>query len=162
MYTNRLLQSVQVALENKTQRSAILAMDEVADYCIKNVNEKLFKDWSQEMIRLMVAYHWAKKTLIVSYDEGNHVNGLFMWYNCNEDDGWDFITNWEEDKEDGDAIFLAFISADSMDIVKENMNRFVSMQPDLLSKKLIAFRLKNGIHTKMNYNNRIFKKILKS
>ena len=35
---NRLLQSVQVALENRTQKDAILAMDEVVDFCIEHEN----------------------------------------------------------------------------------------------------------------------------
>ena len=42
MYTNRLLQSVQVALESKTQKGALIAMDEVVDFCIEHENGKVF------------------------------------------------------------------------------------------------------------------------
>ena len=54
---NILLQSVQVALENRTQKNAILAMDEVVDFCVEHENGKVFDGWDKELIRLMVAYH---------------------------------------------------------------------------------------------------------
>ena len=41
---NRLLQSVQVALESRTQRDALLAMDEIVDFCLEHENGKVFDD----------------------------------------------------------------------------------------------------------------------
>ena len=157
---NRLLQSVQVALENRTQRDALLAMDEVVDFCIEHENGKVFDGWDKELIRLMVAYHWAKKTIIVLYNDDNYIKGVFMWYNCNEDDGWDFITSWEADREDGDSIFLAFLFAEGKDAFKEGTKEFLLRCPEALEKKKICIRRRNGVPTRVQYDNRLFKKIL--
>ena len=157
---NRLLQSVQVALENRTQKDAILAMDEVVDFCIQHENGKVFQDWDKELIRLMVAYHWAKQTLIVHYNEDTSVRGVFMWYNCNEDDGWEFINNWEADREDGDSIFLAFLFAEGKDAFKELTQDFLLRCPEALEKNKISIRYRSGFPKRVNYDNRLFKKIL--
>jgi len=157
---NRLLQSVQVALENGTQKNAILAMDEVVDFCIQHENGKVFQDWDKELIRLMVAYHWAKQTLIVHYNEDTSVRGVFMWYNCNEDDGWEFINNWEADREDGDSIFLAFLFAEGKDAFKKLTQDFVDKCPEVLTKNKIGLRYRSGFPKRVNYDNRLFKKIL--
>ena len=157
---NRLLQSVQVALENRTQKDAILAMDEVVDFCIQHENGKVFQGWDQELIRLMVAYHWAKQTLIVHYNEDTSVRGVFMWYNCNEDDGWEFINNWEADREDGDSIFLAFLFAEGKDAFKKLTQDFVDKCPEVLTKNKIGLRYRSGFPKRVNYDNRLFKKIL--
>jgi hypothetical protein len=157
---NRLLQSVQVALENRTQKDAILAMDEVVDFCIQHENGKVFQDWDQGLIRLMVAYHWAKQTLIVHYNEDTSVRGVFMWYNCNEDDGWEFINNWEADREDGDSIFLAFLFAEGEGALKELTLDFISRCPEVLEKNKIGLRYRNGFPKRVNYDNRLFKKII--
>ena len=50
---NRLLQSVQVALENKTQRDALLAMDEIVDFCIEHENGKVFDGWDTGCIHVV-------------------------------------------------------------------------------------------------------------
>ena len=157
---NRLLQSVQVALENRTQKNAILAMDEVVDFCVEHENGKVFDGWDKELIRLMVAYHWAKQTLIVHYNEDTSIRGVFMWYNCNEDDGWEFINNWEADREDGDSIFMAFLFADGEDAFKDVTRDFLSRCPEVLEKNKIAIRPRGGLPTRINYTNRFFKKIL--
>jgi hypothetical protein len=160
MAYNRLLQSVQIALENKTQKDALLAMDEIVDFCLVHENGKVFDGWDKELIRLMVGYHWAKKTLIVHYNEDQEIKGVFMWYNCNEDDGWEFINDWEADREDGDSIFLAFLFAEGKDAFKEITQDFLSRCPEALEKKKISIRPRNGMPTRVTYDNRIFKKIL--
>ena len=160
MAYNRLLQSVQIALENKTQKGALMAMDEVVDFCLAHENGKVFDGWDKELIRLMVGYHWAKKTLIVHYNEDQEVKGVFMWYNCNEDDGWEFINGWEADREDGDSIFLAFIFAEGKDTLKEITKDFLSRCPEALEKNKISLRYRSGFPKRVNYDNRLFKKIL--
>ena len=157
---NRLLQSVQVALENRTQRDALLAMDEVVDFCIEHENGKVFDGWDKELIRLMVAYHWAKKTIIVHYNNKDNIQGVFMWYNCNADDGWDFINNWEPDRENGDSIFLAFLFAESKDAFKQLTEDFLDRCPEALEKNKIGIRHRSGFPKRVNYDNRLFKKIL--
>lgn len=157
---NILLQSVQVALENRTQKNAILAMDEVVDFCVEHENGKVFDGWDKELIRLMVAYHWAKQTLIVHYNEDASVRSVFMWYNCNKDDGWNFINNWEPDREDGDSIFLAFLFAEGKDSFKDLTKDFINRCPEALTKNKIGLRYRNGFPKRVNYDNRLFKKII--
>jgi len=157
---NRLLQSVQVTLKNRTQRDFLLAMDEIVDFCLEHENGKVFDGWDKELIRLMVAYHWAKKTIIVHYNDEDNIQGVFMWYNCNEDDEWEFINGWEADREDGDSIFLAFLFAKEKDSLKKMTKNFLARCPEVLEKNKISIRQKNGVPTRVNYDNRLFKKIL--
>ena len=157
---NRLLQSVQVALENRTQKDAILAMDEVVDFCIQHENGKVFQDWDKELIRLMVAYHWAKQTLIVHYNEDTSVRGVFMWYNCNEDDNWSLVQNWEAADPDGNAMFLAFLFADSTNVFKRITQNFIIKCPEVMQKKLISIRYRNHQPTRVEYTPKLFNRIL--
>jgi hypothetical protein len=83
-----------------------------------------------------------------------------MWYNCNEDDGWEFINNWEADREDGDSIFLAFLFAEGEGALKELTLDFISRCPEVLEKNKIALRYRNGFPKRVNYDNRLFKKII--
>ena len=83
-----------------------------------------------------------------------------MWYNCNEDDGWDFINNWESDREDGDSIFLAFLFAEGKDAFKELTQDFLERCPEAMEKKKLGIRPRNGMPTRVTYDNRLFKKIL--
>ena len=77
---NPLLQSVQLALQNARQKEAIDFIDEVVEFCVEHENGKVFDGWEEEMIRLMVAYHWAKQTLIVHHNADETIRGVFMWY----------------------------------------------------------------------------------
>ena len=147
---NPLLQSVQVALQNAEQKEAIDFIDKVVDFCIEHENGKVFDGWEEEMIRLMVAYHWAKQT----------IRGVFMWYNCNRDDGWSFINNWEPDREDGDSIFLAFVFSEGKNSFKKLTRDFVDKCPEVLTKNKIGLRYRSGFPKRMNYSNKLFKKII--
>ena len=160
MVLNPLLQSVQIALQNKTQTNAMSMMDEVVRFCEEHENGKVFDGWDEELIRLMVAYHWAKKTLIVHQDELGAIKGVFMWYNCNEDDGWHFINKWHPDREDGDSIFLAFLFARDTPAFKELTLDFLTKCPEALEKKKLGLRYRSGFPKRVTYDNRLFKKIL--
>lgn len=160
MIINPLLQSVQIALQNGTQTNAISAMDEVVQFCEEHENGKVFDGWDKELIRLMIAYHWAKKTLIVHQDEVGAIKGVFMWYNCNEDDGWHFINKWHPDREDGDCIFLAFLFAKNTPAFRDLALDFLSQCPEALEKKKIGLRYRSGFPKRVTYDNRLFKKIL--
>ncbi len=160
MILNPLLQSVQIALQNGTQANALSMMDEVVQFCKDNENGKVFDGWEEELIRLMVAYHWAKKTLIVHQDELGGIKGVFMWYNCNEEDGWHFINKWHPDREDGDSIFLAFLFARDTPAFKELTLDFLNRCPEALEKKKLGLRYRSGFPKRVTYDNRLFKKIL--
>jgi hypothetical protein len=161
MSNNRLLQSVQLALHNRTQEDALLAMDKVLDFCVQHENGRVFDGWDIELVRLMIAYHWAKQTLIVHYNEDSTIRGVFMWYNCNEDDGWEFINNWEADREDGDSVFMAFLFADGEGAFRELTLDFINRCPEVLHKNKIGLRYRSGFPKRVKYDNRLFKKIIK-
>ena len=88
---NPLLQSVQIALQNAEQKEAIAFIDKVVDFCIEKENGKVLDGWPRDLIQLLVAYHMAKDTFIVEQDEDGKILGVFMWYNCDEDDDWFFV-----------------------------------------------------------------------
>ena len=157
---NNLLQSVQLALHNGSQAEAIAFIDKVVDFCIKMENGKVLDGWPRDLIQLLVAYHMAKNTFIVEQNEDGKIVGVFMWYNCNEDDDWFFIQNWTPDQEDGDAIFLAFIFAENNTAFKGITRQFIAMCPEFAEKKLISIRQKKGIPTRVSYSSNLFNKIL--
>ena len=157
---NPLLHSVQLALQNATQKEAIDFIDKVVDFCIEHENGKVFDGWDEEMIRLIVAYHWAKQTLIVHHNADESIKGVFMWYNCNKDDGWNFINNWEPDREDGDSIFMAFLFSEGKDSFKELTKDFINKCPEVLTKNKIGLRYRNHKPTKVEYTPKLFNRIL--
>lgn len=157
---NSLLQSVQLALQNAEQKEAIAFIDKVVDFCIEKENGKVLDGWPRDLIQLLVAYHMAKDTFIVEQDEDGKILGVFMWYNCDEDDDWFFVQNWTPDREDGDAIFLAFIFAENNTAFKGITRQFIAMCPEFAEKKLISIRQKKGIPTRVSYSSNLFNKIL--
>lgn len=159
---NSILNSAVAALESGKQPTFVEFVDKVVDYCVKNENGKVFPDWDAKTLRQLVAYHQAKGTLIVLADESAEISGVFMWYNCDEDDGWSFVYNWDEDKPDGDAIFMAFLFASSTSAWKQMLLKFIEREPDVLSKKLLGVRIRKGVPTKTTYTTNLFTRILKA
>ena len=70
---NPLLQSVQIALQNAEQKEAITFIYKVVDFCIAMENGKVLDGWPRDLIQLLVAYHIAKDTFIVEYDEEGNI-----------------------------------------------------------------------------------------
>ena len=157
--TNPLLQSVQLALQNATQKEALLYINKLVSFCIERENGKVLSEWPKELIQLLIAYHIAKNTIIIE-KEGDKITGLGMWYNCNENAGLSFIDTWEPDT-DGNAIFIGFLNAVDTKTFKRITERFIEVCPDALHKKIIMLRLKRGITTRIETNSRLFNKILK-
>ena len=157
---NSVLNSAVAALNSGEQPHLATYVDRIVDYCVENENGKVFEDWDRETLRQLVAYHQAKGTIIALSDNENNIQGVFMWYNCNEDDGWEFINNWEADREDGDSIFLAFIFAEGDDAFKDITRDFLSRCPEVFEKNKLGIRPRGGIPTRVTYTNRLFKKIL--
>ena len=133
---------------------------DIVGYCIRKENGKVFDDWDKDVITTMVAYHLAKDTISVVY-EGDEVVGVHMWYNCNYDDGWDFVMDWEEDDLDGDTIFIAFLFASDTEALKKMTLKLIEKEPDVLTKKLVTLRYRNGEPTKVDMTTKYFSKILK-
>ena len=83
---NPLLQSVQIALQNAEQKEAIAFIDKVVDFCIEMENGKVLDGATRDYIQTLVAYHIAKDTITSEIDASGNISGIFMWYNCNEDE----------------------------------------------------------------------------
>jgi len=136
-------------------------VEKIVGYCIRKENGKVFDDWSEDIITTMVTYHMMKKTISVIYD-GDEVVGVHMWYNCNYDDGWDFIKNWEEDKPNGDTVFLAFLFADNKEAMRKLTIDLIEREPNVLTKNIISIRQRNGGPERVEYSLKFLKKLLKA
>ena len=134
---------------------------DIVGYCIRKENGKVFDDWDEGVITTMVAYHLAKDTISVIYED-DKVVGVHMWYNCNYDDGWDFIKNWEEDRKDGDTVFLAFLFADNKKIMKKLAIDLIEKEPSVLTKNLISIRQRHGSPERVEYSLKFLKKLLEA
>ena len=157
---NPLLQSVQLALQNATQKEALVFIDKVVDFCIEKENAKVLEGWDRDTVRLLVSYNMAKGTFLCTESEDAEITGVLMWYNCNYDDKWDFLEGWYPDDKNGDTIFLAFMwSSNTKDFKKLIMNLIVT-EPTVLSKKLTSLRTKKKQPTKIDYSTKVFAKIL--
>ena len=132
----------------------------IVGYCIRKENGKVFEGMDEDTISTMVAYHYFKKTISVIRD-GEEVVGVHMWYNCNYTDDFSFIENWEEDRKNGDTIFMAFLFAESNDVMKELIHDFMDKEPDMLTKKLVAMRERGGYPRRLDISRKYFTKILK-
>lgn len=159
---NAVLNSAVAVLNSGNQPHFRAYVDKVVEYCIENENGKVFQDWDRETLCQLVAYHQAKGTLIVLADDETNIQGVFMWYNCNSDDHWSFVYNWNEDDKNGDAIFLAFLFASNTSAWKQMLLTFIEREPDCLTKKLLGVRHRKGNPTRVEYTTKIFSKILKS
>jgi hypothetical protein len=157
---NPLLQSVQIALQNATQKEAIAFIDKVVDFCIEHENGRVLEGWPEDRMQLLIAYHMAKHTFLFEQDEEGNIQGVFMWYNCNEDDGWPFVQNWEADDPEGNAIFMAFLFAESTDTFKRITQNFIIKCPEVMQKKLLGVRYRNQKPTKVQYTPKLFNRIL--
>ena len=157
---NPLLQSVQIALQNATQKEAIDFINRVVDFCVEHENGKVLAGWPEDSIQLLIAYHLAKHTFLFEQEEEGNILGVFMWYNCYADDGWSFVQNWEAEDPDGDTMFLAFLFADSTDTFKRMTQNFIIKCPEVLQKKLISIRYRNHKPTRVEYTPKLFNRIL--
>jgi hypothetical protein len=130
---------------------------DIVDYCIRKENGQVFIDMDESTITTMVTYHLFKKTLSVIY-KGNEIVGVHMWYNCDYTDDFSFILNWEEDKKDGDTIFIAFLFAEDDDAMIELLHDFIDKEPDMLVKKLKAIRGNQEIDVSRKWFTKVLKR----
>ena len=135
-------------------------VEDIVGYCLRKENGKVFEGMEEDTITTMVTYHMFEKTISVIYED-KKVVGVHMWYNCDYTDDWTFVENWEEDKKDGDTIWLAFLFGDSNEVMKELILDFIKKEPDVLTKKLVAIREKRNIPTRIDVSRKYFSKILK-
>tara|TARA_R110000772_G_scaffold85176_1_gene179220 strand:+ start:78 stop:560 length:483 start_codon:yes stop_codon:yes gene_type:complete len=157
---NPLLQSVQVALQNAEQKEAIDFINKVVDFCIEHENGKVLAGWPEDLIQLLIAYHIAKGTFVVKQDERGEIEGLCMWYNCDEKADYSFIDNWEMDDKDAGGILIGFLHATNTEVLKEITRKGLEVCPEAMQKKLIMMRHRSGAMKRVESNYKLFNKIL--
>lgn len=157
---NLLLQQVQVALQNKTQKDAFLFVDEVVDFLLKNEKHRaIIAEWSRDMIRLLVSYHWAKETLITIRGKNEELTGVFMYYRLNYNDSEKIIDEWLPDNDEGDSYLAAFCAAENNAALKQIVLLFLKRNPDAIQKRKLALRMKGRLLSVVEYNNKLLKRI---
>jgi len=134
----------------------------ITKYCREKENGKVFPQEEEATINTIIFYHITKNTIITVKDKDGNIIGVVMWYNCDYEDGWDFVLNWEEDKKDGDTVFIAFLFAENRKVLKELTANLIEKEPDVLTKKLIGIRQRRGIPTKIDLSVKYFNKLLKA
>lgn len=151
-----------VALLNSEDQPEFTSfVDKVTAYCIKMENGKVFDEWNETVIRQLVAYHFIKKTLIVLSNESAEIQGVFMWYNCDNDYEWSFVQEWKPDNLGGDSVFLAFLFASSTAAFRKLTLDLISKEPDVLHKYLIGCRNRNGRSIRVDYDQKLLSRLLK-
>ena len=135
-------------------------VEKIVGYCIRKENGKVFNGMDKDTITTMITYHLFKKTISVIY-EGEEVVGVHMWYNCDYTDDFSFIENWEEDKKDGDTIWMAFLFAENTNVMKKLIHDFIDKEPDMLTKNLVTIRQRSGYPRRMDVSMKHFSKVLK-
>jgi hypothetical protein len=134
----------------------------ITKYCREKENGKVFPQEEEATIHTIIFYHITKNTIITVKDKDGNVIGVVMWYNCDYEDGWDFVLNWEEDKKDGDTVFIAFLFAENRKVLKKLTANLIEKEPDVLTKKLIGIRQRRGIPTKIDLSVKYFNKLLRA
>jgi len=156
---NKLLHSSNLALTNGNQPELVTFVNSVVDFILANENGRVFLNWDRNALMQAVAYNMAKGTFLCK-TKGDKLDGLFMWYRCNDGDEHD---PWMEDNPKGDSIYLSILFANSRQTLKSMVLSFINAEPDVLIKKLFGFRYNNNKSPdhRISYDLRLFNKLLK-
>ena len=123
-------------------------------------NVEVVHNFDPEVVRLLIAYHYLKKTLAWHSTEGE-IDGLLMWYRCSQDWTWDDIKNWTPDDKDGDSFFLAFCWA-KPGILRELCLQLIAQAPDVLTSRIYSLRERKDGPTLVEWSQKIFVRVLKN
>ena len=121
-------------------------------------NAYVLDHFSSEVVRLLIAYHYLKNTLIY-HTSGGKIDGLLMWYRCNEKWDWDDIVNWTPDDPKGDCYFLAFCWAQGP-ALRALALELINRQPEVIRGKLFGCRERQDGPRIVEYDQRLLVKIL--
>jgi hypothetical protein len=159
---NELLHRSNLALTNGNQPELVTFVNSVVDFIMANENGRVAEGWPRETLCQTVAYNMAKNTLLCEYKDGI-LDGILMWYKCNEGKWQELINKWLPDDPNGDSIYLTFLFANSKNSFRKLAINAISIEPDILTKKLLALRCKRGkeLGEFVKYDLRLFNKILK-
>ena len=121
-------------------------------------NEEVLAHFSEEVVRTLIAYHYLKKTLIYHTTEGE-VDGLAMWYRCNDKWDWDDIVEWTQDDPKGNCYFLAFVWAKGP-ALRRMVLELIDREPGVINGRLFGCRERQDGPCVVEYDQRLLVKIL--
>lgn len=123
-------------------------------------NEYVLEHFSPEVTKILIAYHYLKNTLIYHTSEGK-VDGLAMWYRCNEKWDWSDIVEWTPDDPQGNCFFLAFLWAQGAALRRMTL-QLIDRQPEVIRSRLFGCRERDDGPKVVEYDQRLLVKILQS
>jgi hypothetical protein len=123
-------------------------------------NKYVLEHFPPDVIKTLIAYHYLKNTLIYHTSEGK-VDGLFLWYRCNEQWTWDDIVEWTHDDPKGTCFFLAFLWAKGS-ALRQMTLQLIDRQQEVIRGKLYGCRERDDGPTVVEYDQRLLVKILQN
>jgi hypothetical protein len=159
---NPLLHQVLTALDRGRQTEALAWIDKLVAFMLEHERGLVFGGkWEPQLVRLLVAYHLAKGTLLVVQGEDGEPAAVLMYYVCNDDDGWEMVTDWQPDRDDGDCIWLAFSVSTGRSALGQLTFQLIGKEPRVLTHKLKAIRCKHYREPQWyHYDLRLFRRAL--
>ena len=121
-------------------------------------NKEVLEHFSEEVTRTLIAYHYLKKTLIYHTTDGE-VDGLGMWYRCNDKWAWKDIVDWTPDDPKGNCYFLAFLWAKGSALRRLALE-LIDREPGVITGRLFGCRERQDGPTVVEYSQRLLVKIL--
>ena len=121
-------------------------------------NKEVLEHFSEEVTRTLIAYHYLKKTLIYHTTDGE-VDGLGMWYRCNDKWAWKDIVDWTPDDPKGNCYFLAFLWAKGSALRRLALE-LIDREPGVITERLFGCRERQDGPQVVAYSQRLLVKIL--
>ena len=135
--------------------------DQLYGFTTANENNAYVLDhFEPSVVKTLIAYHYLKKTLIYHTSEGA-VDGLLMWYRCNEQWDWDDIVEWTPDDPNGNCYFLAFVWAKGNALRRMTLE-LIDRQPEVIRGRLFGCRERHNGPRVVEYDQRLLVKILQN
>ncbi len=121
-------------------------------------NREVVHGFDPDVVRLLIAYHYLKGTLVWHSTEGE-IDGLLMWYRC-QDWTWEDIISWRQDDPDGDSFFLAFLWAKPGGM-RDLCLQLIAKAPDVITHRIFGLREKKDGPTLIEWTTKILVRVLK-
>tara|TARA_B100000519_G_scaffold157989_1_gene139628 strand:+ start:26 stop:523 length:498 start_codon:yes stop_codon:yes gene_type:complete len=121
-------------------------------------NAYVLDHFEPKVVRLLIACHYLKNTLIYHTANGK-IDGLVMWYRCNDQWDWDDIVNWTPDDPEGNCYFLAFLWAKGNALRRMTLE-LIDRQPEVIRGRLFGCRERQDGPRVVEYDQRLLVKIL--
>tara|TARA_R110002051_G_scaffold154782_3_gene226959 strand:+ start:14732 stop:15367 length:636 start_codon:yes stop_codon:yes gene_type:complete len=122
-------------------------------------NVEVVHNFDPEVVRLLIAYHYLKGTLVWHSTEGE-IDGLLMWYRC-QDWTWDDIIAWKPDDKDGDSFFLAFLWSKPGGM-RGLCLQLIAKVPEVITHRLLGLREKKDGPRLIEWSQKLLVRVLKN